>query len=196
MTPKQIERIQLKIKSLKAALARDKRQWGGDYHDGQGIRYLIPRLYIQIENYKSGQRYFNWFEKNFPDDSGYPDFLFEWTIVLFQNDKLKLAEKKLFETYCSNIYVIDKFLGREIKPIDKWEGSNLEMSSFTDYFKYSMKDNNLTIFSEWLKGFIETEKFRLASEKYILIEKRLKTEEEYEVRVSLGKQSRELIENF
>lgn len=38
MTTKQVERIKEKIKRLKAALARDKKQWGGYYHDGQGNR--------------------------------------------------------------------------------------------------------------------------------------------------------------
>lgn len=37
-------------------------------------------------------KYLNWFNKNFPDDSGFPDFLFEWTLILYQKGKLKEAE--------------------------------------------------------------------------------------------------------
>lgn len=33
MTPKQAEKIKKKIDAIKAALAADKKQWGGDYHD-------------------------------------------------------------------------------------------------------------------------------------------------------------------
>ncbi len=84
MTPKQQERIKNKIQKVKAALSADKKHWGGQYHDGQGLRY------------------FNWFNKNFSDDSGYPDFLFEWTIILFKTGRLKEAEKKAFETFRSN----------------------------------------------------------------------------------------------
>ena len=146
MTPKQIERMKEKIKRLKAALARDKREWGGEYHDGQGIRYLIPKYYIKLEDYKGGQRYFNWFKKNFPGDAGFPDFLFEWTIVLFMSNKMKEAERKLFETFSANTYIIDKFLGEEIMPLVKWEGSNLESSDFTNYFNYAADDADLKEF--------------------------------------------------
>lgn len=196
MTPNQIERIQGKIKKLKAALARDKKQWGGYYHDGQGIRYAIPRLYIQIEDYKGGQRYFNWFHKNFPDDSGYPDFLFEWAIVLFMNGKIRDAERKIFETFCGNTYIIDKFFGREIIPIDKWEGSNLETPEFTKYFQYAATDEKLTGFAEWLNSFIATENFSSSAKKFLEIEKKLESAKDYETRRSLLTEQRKLRDNF
>ena len=44
MTPKQIERVKTKIKRIKAALAADKKHWGGFFHDGQGLRYIPPQL--------------------------------------------------------------------------------------------------------------------------------------------------------
>ena len=196
MTPKQVERIQGKIKKLKAALTRDKRQWGGYYHDGKGLRYLIPRLYLQLEDYNGGQRYFNWFHKEFPDDSGYPDFLFEWSVILFMNSKIGDAEKKLFETHCRNTYLIDKFLGKEIIPIEKWEGSNLEGDEFVNYFNYSSKDKNLTSFSEWLIGIIESEKFITATEKYIETEIKLLHEKDYVTRCSLVEQQQQLIDTY
>ena len=99
MTPKQIERIKTKIKRIKAALAADKKHWGGYFHDGQGLRYFPPQLYIQIDDFTGGLRYFNWFQKNFSDDSCYPDFLFEWTIILFKTGRLKEAEKKNISTF-------------------------------------------------------------------------------------------------
>jgi len=71
MTPKQQARLQNKIKKIKSALAADKKHWGGYYHDGGGLRYLPPGLYIQLEDYSGGLRYLNWFKKNFPDDA-YP----------------------------------------------------------------------------------------------------------------------------
>jgi hypothetical protein len=50
------------------------------------------KYYVQLGDYAGGLRYTRWFDKNFPDDIGYPDFLFEWTIILFRNAKLKEAE--------------------------------------------------------------------------------------------------------
>ena len=90
MTPKQTDRTQNKIAKIKRALAADKRLWGC-YDDSRGLRYLSPALYLKLKDYKGAMRYFNWFQKNFSDDSGYPSFLLEWTITLFKNCKLKEA---------------------------------------------------------------------------------------------------------
>ena len=52
MTPKQQERIINKIRKIKAALAADKKKWGGYHHDGQGLRYLPPKFYnLQIVDF-------------------------------------------------------------------------------------------------------------------------------------------------
>lgn len=194
MTPKQQERIKNKIKKIKTALAADKKYWGGQYHDGQGLRYFPPQLYIELNDFKGGLRYFNWFNKNFPDDSGYPDFLFEWTIILFKTGRLKEAEKKVFETFCSNTYLFDIFFGRQITGIRKWEGSNLETKEFADnQFCYSVKQDNIADFSEWLDKFISTEKFILLSNKLLDIQKRLETENDTETRHYLIQHERQLV---
>ena len=102
MTPKQAERIQEKITKMKKELAADKRRWGGFYDDSRGLRYLPPALYIKLGDYSGAKRYFNWFAKNFPDDMGYPVFLFEWTLTLFKTQKMAEAEQKAQETYRAN----------------------------------------------------------------------------------------------
>ena len=193
MTPKQEERIKNKIKKVKAALSADKKRWGGQYHDGQGLRYYPPQLYIELNDFTGGLRYFNWFNKNFPDDSGYPDFLFEWTIILFKTGKLKDAEKKAFETFRSNAYLFDIFFGRQVTKIEIWEGSNLQTQEFAhNQFCYNSKQDNLANFSEWLDKFIATEKFILLRNKYLDIQQRLKTERDTETRHYLIQQERQL----
>lgn len=193
MTPKQQERILNKIKKIKAALAADKRYWGGEYHDGRGLRYLPPRHYIELNDFTGGLRYFNWFNKNFPDDSCYPDFLFEWTIVLFKTGRLKEAEKKAFETFRRNTYLFDVFFGKPLIEIKKYEGSNLDTQEFAEnYFGYSIKQDNLTDFSEWLDKFIGTEKFTRLSNKLLDIHKRLLTEKDRETRYYLIQLERQL----
>jgi hypothetical protein len=193
MTPKQQERIKNKIKKIKGALAADKKRWGGQYHDGQGLRYYPPKLYIELNDFTGGLRYLNWFNKNFSDDSGYPDFLFEWTIILFKTGRLKDAEKKAFETFQSNTYLFDTFFGRKLTETAKWEGSNLQTQNFAvNHFSYNSKQENLTDFSEWLNNFITTEKFLLLSTKYLDIQKRLETEWDTETRLYLIQQKHEL----
>lgn len=176
MTPKQIDSVKKKIADIKRILAAEKRKFGC-YDDGRGLRYLPTKYFIQINDYSGGLTYIKWFDKNFPDDSGFPDFLFEWTIILFKCGNQKDAEKKAFKTFCSNTYLFDKYFGRQIVQIDKWEGSNLETPAFTKYLDYSNEQKELADFTEWLDSLISTQTFINKSNKYIEIQKRLKTED-------------------
>ena len=76
MTPKQIERLKKKISSVKRTLSAEKRKIGC-YDDSRGLRYIPTKYYIQLADYNGGLAYTKWFDKNFPDDSGFPTFLFE-----------------------------------------------------------------------------------------------------------------------
>jgi len=58
MTEKQIERVRTKIARIKRALAADKKEWGGYYHDGSGLRYRCPELYLEIREFKGSLNYF------------------------------------------------------------------------------------------------------------------------------------------
>jgi hypothetical protein len=126
------------------------------------------------------KRKFGWY-----DDSGIPDFLFEWTIILFKNGRIQEAEKKALQTFCSNTYLFDKYFGRQIIQMDKWEGSNLENSSFTTYLDYPIEQAELADFSKWLDTVFSTQNFITRSNTFIDIQKRLKTEGDEETRLYL-----------
>ncbi|MBE7169018.1 MAG: hypothetical protein INR73_00415 [Williamsia sp.] len=191
MTPKQIERLKKKIAGIRRTLAAERRKYGW-YDDGRGLRYLPTKYFIQLGDYSGGLTYTKWFSKNFPDDIGFPDFLFEWTIILFKTGKIKEAEKKAFRTFCRNSYLFDRFFGRPIAPIDKWEGSNLEVPGFTECLDYSSNQSELADFSKWLDTLISTENFKDLCNKYIDIYKKLKTERDSEIRHYLVKQASQL----
>ncbi|MEZ4773222.1 MAG: hypothetical protein R3D00_08565 [Bacteroidia bacterium] len=184
MTEKQIARVREKIKKIRAALAAEKRMYGG-YDDSRGLRYAPPELYLKIGDYSGALTYFRWFHKNFPDDVCYPEFLFIWTIILFKTGKIKDAEKKAIKTYFGNTYVFDKFFGNPIVPIDKYEYSNLDQPSYTEYFHLSSTQPELAGFSEWLAVFIRSERFQQLSSKFIALNIQLKTVQEYEKRRQL-----------
>jgi hypothetical protein len=176
MTDKQIERVKAKIDKYKKALAADKKYWGGQYHDGQGIRYIIPEQFIKINDYKGGLRYLNWFDKNFSDDSGYPIFLFEWTFILFKCDKLIEAERKAYQTFFSNTYLFDKFLGKEPLQLDKNESSNWEYESLVDGFPYSSSDTEFVDFAGWSENVLSSRAFLDKANEFVEIERKLITE--------------------
>ncbi len=184
-----------RIKNIRATLASEKRRFGC-YDDSRGLRYEPTGLYIKIADFSGGLTYLRWFDKNFPDDIGRPDFLFEWTIILFKNGKLKDAEKKAFKTFCSNTYLFDIYFSRPIQRIDKFEHSNWETIEFADYCKYLSELPDLQGFSEWLDNYLQTESFKLLSSKFIDINKRLQTEKDQETRTYLFKHLRQLVDEY
>lgn len=149
MTPKQIERIRTKIVNIKRTLADEKRKYGG-YDDSRGLRYMPPSYFIQLEDYKGGLTYLRWFSKTFSDDSGFPDFLFEWTLILFKCGKLVDANEKAIETLRANPYLFDKFLDRPLIPVAKKAWSNLAGIEFAETLKYSKDEPQLDDFAEWV----------------------------------------------
>jgi len=185
MTEKQIERVKLKIAKYKKELADDKKFWGGYYHDGRGIRYVIPEQYIKIKDYKGALKYFNWFAKNFPDDSCYPIFLFEWTFSLFKCGKLVEAEKKAHRTFFSNTYLFDNFLGKEPLQLEKNESFSWESESLLKHFTYSNKNIEFTEFGEWLETVLQSRTFLDKANNFIEISRQLKIESEVEKRGDL-----------
>lgn len=193
MTPKQIERLRSKILQVRRTLAAEKRKFGS-YDDSRGLRYLPTKYFIQLQDYTGGLTYLKWFSRNFPDDVGIPDFLFEWTIILFSCGKSREAERKAFEAFCANTYLFDKFFGRPVIPIDKWEGSNLEVTDFTTHFGYSSKQPELAGFSAWLDKLTLSGDFKSRCDQYIDIQKRLKTVTDRATRHYLIMQARQLQE--
>ncbi|GGW60692.1 hypothetical protein DFQ11_102654 [Winogradskyella epiphytica] len=156
MTDKQINRTKAKITKIKKALAAEKKHWGGFYHDGGGLRYAQPQLYIQIQDFTGALRYFNWFEKNFPEDPGTAAFLFEYALTLFKTNRIERAKKKILELIDENKYLLPYYLDRDsFKDIDP--NSDWLLESVVNYFHYKKEDSMLTDFSIWLTDFLETE---------------------------------------
>lgn len=155
MIDKKIKATQAKILRLKKALAADKRFWGGEYHDGGGVRYLLPAQYIKIKDYKGGLRYVNWFNKNFPDDTAHAIFLFEWTFILFKCGKLNEAKQKLLLTLESNKFLFDVFLERDLSELTEEEVSSWEFKSLSSAFSYTYNDVEFLEFYYWVKKILK-----------------------------------------
>lgn len=158
MTPKQEERIRTKIARIRKELAADKKRWGGFHHDGRGLRYSPPELFIKLQDYKGGLRYLRWFNRTFPDDFTFPIFLFQWTLILFKTNKLKEAEEKLTETHHSNTYLLNKFLRKDIFPIKKTERSSWELET-AEHLIYKRDEPEFADFAEWVERFKNNEQF-------------------------------------
>lgn len=195
MTEKQKEKVQIKIASIRSTLADERKRYGG-YDDSRGLRYQPTALYIKIGDYAGGLTYLRWFNKNFPDDYGFPDFLLEWTIILFKNGKIKDAQQKAFKTFCSNTYVFDKFFGKPVVPIEKQEYSSTELPEFAEYLKYTHSQPELSDFAVWLSALVASAQFQTLSQKFIDVHVRLKTEKDRETRTYLILHANQLVNNY
>ncbi|WP_458626746.1 hypothetical protein [Winogradskyella sp. PC D3.3] len=196
MTPKQEERLKNKIKKIKQDLQADKKHWGGYYHDGRGLRYLPPELYLKLGDFTGALRYFNWFTKNFPEDIGYPIFLFEWTITLFKTKRIEQAEKKAIQTFMSNTYIFDKFLEKESLQFEKSEASNWQLEELIEYFDYTKNQDDLIDFSEWLERFTTSETFYAFANRFIELRQKLENEPVGHTRTKLIEKEKELIKKY
>jgi hypothetical protein len=191
MTPKQTEKLQQKIADIKRILAAEKRRFGC-YDDSRGLRYLPTGYFVQLGDYAGGLAWLKWFDKNFPDDGGFPEFLFESAIILFKTGRQKEAAKAAFRTFCSNPYWIDRFLRRPLSPLDIWHSSNLITIEYTESLAYSSLQPELSDFSEWLRDLTNTDDFTGRCNRYIDIYRRLKTETDKERRRSLVQEAFQL----
>jgi hypothetical protein len=191
MTPIQIEKLKKKIADIKRILAAEKRKFGA-YDDSRGLRYLPTSYFVQLGDYKGGLTYLKWFYKNFPDDGGFPEFLFESSILLFKTGRLKEAAGAAFQTFCSSPYWIDQFLGRPVVPLDIWHSDNLMGIDYTHTLIYTRDQADLVDFGDWLRELITTEDFIRRSSRYVEIYRQLKTEADKECRRRLVQEAFQL----
>jgi len=183
MTDKQKERVRNKIAKIRKELAADKKRWGGYHDDSRGLRYMPPELFVKLKDYKGGLRYLRWFDRAFPDESGYPLFLFEWTLILFKTGNLKEAEKKAYQTFFSNRYFLHKFLGIEVESLFESKNSNPEIAG---NLIYSKDDPEFAEFSEWLDSLLKSEKFNEFAKELTDIDNNLEVEPAGEKRSAGG----------
>ena len=191
MTPQQTEKLKKKIADIKRILAAEKRKYGA-YDDGRGLRYLPTGYFVQLGDHKGGLAYLKWFYKNFPDDGGFPEFLFDSAILLFKAGRLNEAANAAFQTFCSNPYWIDRFLGRTPVPLDTWHSSNLMQVEYTKALTYTSDQQDLIDFADWLRELITTEEFIRRSSRYLEIYRQLKTETDKESRHRLAQEAFQL----
>lgn len=193
MTPKQEERIRNKIARIRKELAADKKRWGGFYDDSRGLRYLPPEQFIKLRDYKGGLRYLRWFNRTFPDDLGYPIFLFEWTMILFKTGNIKEAENKALLTFYANNYLFDKFFGKEPPTTEKQEHTGWESAELAESLKYSNSVPEFADFGKWLQDFQTSQKYQKFAKEVILIKEKLVTEPAGKTRTELVSRQYELI---
>lgn len=184
MTEKQIQKIQRTIKAYRDLLSAEKRKFG-DYMDDRGIRYIIPKLYLKIMDYKGALTFFRWFSRAFPDDIGFPEFNLFWAATLFENNKIPDAVKKIYETAFSNTYLLDLISGKEPNPIDKSELIGFENLDYARQIYKSCIQLITLEFQTWITSIVNENDFKGNLNRFISLQKLIKDEPVGEMRTDL-----------
>lgn len=113
----------------------------GYVHDGEGTRYEVGELYLQMRDYEGLLNYYSYFYEHFPDDIGFPELQICWIAAGIKEDKPSIVNKHLIELEDMNTYIIPKLLGKQIKRIEKWEGMNISTEEYADYILDYLRDD-------------------------------------------------------
>ena len=179
-------RFQRAIKIARNALTAEKRKLGYIIDEKQN-RYIPLHFYIKLQDFKGGLAYAQWYDKNFPEEIAFPDFMFEWAVMLFENDKTREAKKKIIETFFGNTYLLDKLFGRPIPPYIEKEVGNVVGPEFTETFVYSSNQPELVRFAAWLLEFEQSEEFKSITKRFTDAKIRLEGDLDPETRQYLSK---------
>ncbi len=188
MNEKEIEKIKNTIKVYKARLAGEKKRFGG-YFDNGGVRYIIPELYVRLGDYKGALTSFRWFEREFPDDSGFPFFNLIWSFTYFKNKREKDAIRLVYKTAFSNIYMLDLLCKNPITINGGKSSADLEYAKKLIEWCEKLLTSD---FKQWICRFNETEEFKANMNKFISIRKLMDDESLSESRSELIAESRRL----
>lgn len=153
LTERKKASLKNKIKSIKQVLKEDKAKWGGQFHDANGLRYLLPAVYIELQDYKDGMRYLNWFIKHFSEDIGYGTFFLECCLIAFMAGKPELAKVFMNKAKFENPILIHYFLNPvpELKPYHHATEKTEHLIRECEQLPYHNEDPRLLPFVNWLK---------------------------------------------
>jgi hypothetical protein len=144
--------------------------------DDSGKRYLIGPMYLLLGDTSGAIKAFEWFEKQFSDDSGEPFHLLCWALALYQSNDSAKATKKLRRAMLSNLYLLPCLVGVEQPPLDIWQSANWEGKEYVEQGPAEL----LELWDEqalgWAEGLYQSESFQKARERTIEIFRLLKTE--------------------
>jgi hypothetical protein len=188
MTEKEIEKIKNTIKVYKSRLAGEKKRFGG-YFDNGGVRYIIPELYVRLGDYKGALTSFRWFEREFPDDSGFPFFDLLWTFTYFKNNREKDAIRLAYKTAFSNIYMIDLLCKNTITDNGGSGAGDIDYAKEVIEWVEKLLSKD---FKEWICRLNKTEEFKANMNKFISIQKLIDDESLSESRSDLIDESEKL----
>jgi hypothetical protein len=173
--PTDPRKIKERIKRYEDDLHKEKKKYRF-ISDGSGKRYMIGPMYLLLGDISGAGKSFEWFEKEFSEDSGEPFHLLCWALALYKSNNTGKAEKKLRRAMLSNLYLLPYLVGIERPALDIWQSTNWEGKEYVEQGPIEL----LELWDEqalgWAKELYQNESFRKVRERTIEIFRLLKTE--------------------
>ena len=173
--PQDRRKIRARIRSYERKLQQEQDQFGM-ISDGYGKRYLLGPLYLLMDDLEGALKHYAWFEKTFPNDSGYPMHLLCWTLVLYQSGNLEAATHQLRLTMLSNLYLIPHVLDLKQADLDIWHGSNIAEIVHLEDIPSEVIARWDEAARQWLADIYHSPPIKRIRERYVAIQHELKTE--------------------
>jgi len=189
------KKIKTKISSYKAAMSREKKTHGS-ISDDAGKRYVLFSLYFLLNDFKKSDEYFKWYEKEFDDDSGEPVQKLCWAVTLYRMGKLEQAEYRLADLMFSNLYVIPKILGRDIKKYEIWHFSSDQDIDYFDYFPDEVLEALTKEDKNWIEELYDSFVFQRIRQRHIEIYGELKSTDDIKNRRKLIDEADRLLDQL
>lgn len=190
--PTDVKKIKSRISSYKSALKKEKVKFGC-YSDGAGKRYSLFVLYFALGDMKKLQEYIEFFEENFPDDSGEPGQQLCCALGLNRMGREVEAEFRLAELMLSNLYLIPQILKREIEEYDMWHSSNLQRIDYIQYIPTELTDTFTQEDLAWAEEKYDSFQFAGIRKQHVELYAALEKEKDVEVRRKILKRARALL---
>ena len=192
MTDKQREKIKQKIRSLRSKLSAEKRKYGG-YDDSYGKRYIIAELYLKLGDYKLAKKYYEWFDREFPDDMGFPEFNFGRIRVLFESKKHEEGISQLIDLETYNTYLINIILDQPSPEVETWEWSNMATLEYAISIKDFCQSILSPAFKDWLKSTTSSTNYKAYKQSFIALQVQLNIENSIKERNTIQTKTEQLI---
>jgi tetratricopeptide (TPR) repeat protein len=175
------KKIRERAMRYKRSLLKEQREHGY-INDGAGKRYLIGPLFYLSGDLQKATEYFEWYEKEFYDDSGEPLHYIYWTLALLKNGEEKKAETKFSEALIQNIYLLPKLVGLDIGSPDIWHGSNWAQPEYILELQKEMLPQLTEDENNWIRKKIQSLEVRRIIKEYIATYKALKNQKDIKKR--------------
>lgn len=173
--PKEPAKIRQRIRRYERAFEKELAEYGM-YGDGAGKRFLLAPLYLVMGDLDGALKSFDWYVKEFPDDSPDAGHYLCWALALYRSGDNKVATRKLGQAMLANLHLLPHLFGENTKRLDIWYGCNLAEPEYIDYLPPEFFDIWTPEEREWARQLYDSELFTRIRREYIDIETQLRDE--------------------